>query len=167
MRFTALLNMKRVKVSKIPILPWLCNCNIIFLTLTNIYNLQLLGRTINLRSLISERMNKLFRDNLEFLFDRFESQDLCAIVVSNSNFYLLCHSSCYLMFFCLIYLGVGEASGNLKNESWILVAWSHYRFIQYNAKWDDGKCLSCFLLKSTCFSGINLVIILFLFFCIT
>ncbi|KAL7586887.1 hypothetical protein Lser_V15G35727 [Lactuca serriola] len=53
MRFTALLNMKRVK---------------------------LLGRTINLRSLISERMNKLFRDNLEFLFDRFESQDLCAIV---------------------------------------------------------------------------------------
>ncbi|KAJ0553699.1 putative cytoplasmic FMR1-interacting, CYRIA/CYRIB, Rac1 binding domain-containing protein [Helianthus annuus] len=53
MRFTALLNMKRVK---------------------------LLGRTINLRSLIAERMNKIFRDNLEFLFDRFESQDLCAIV---------------------------------------------------------------------------------------
>lgn len=53
--------------------------------LRHICNLQLLGRTINLRSLIAERMNKLFRENLEFLFDRFESQDLCAIVVSNSN----------------------------------------------------------------------------------
>ncbi|PSR92943.1 Protein PIR like [Actinidia chinensis var. chinensis] len=53
MRLTALLKMTRVK---------------------------LLGRTINLRSLISERMNKVFRENIEFLFDRFESQDLCAIV---------------------------------------------------------------------------------------
>ncbi|EEF40433.1 Protein PIR, putative [Ricinus communis] len=53
MRFTALFKMTRVK---------------------------LLGRTINLRSLIAERMNKVFRENLEFLFDRFESQDLCAIV---------------------------------------------------------------------------------------
>ncbi|CAI9786642.1 unnamed protein product [Fraxinus pennsylvanica] len=41
---------------------------------------KLLGRTINLRRLISERMNKVFRSNIEFLFDRFESQDLCAIV---------------------------------------------------------------------------------------
>ncbi|KAL5699020.1 hypothetical protein ACHQM5_029980 [Ranunculus cassubicifolius] len=41
---------------------------------------KLLGRTINFRSLIAERMNKMFRENLEFLFDRFESQDLCAIV---------------------------------------------------------------------------------------
>ncbi|GAV69749.1 FragX_IP domain-containing protein [Cephalotus follicularis] len=53
MRFTALLKMTRVK---------------------------LLGRTIDLRSLIAERMNKIFRENLEFLFDRFESQDICAIV---------------------------------------------------------------------------------------
>ncbi|CAL5364883.1 unnamed protein product [Camellia sinensis] len=53
MRFTALLKMTRVK---------------------------LLGRAINLRSLIAERMNKVFRENIEFLFDRFESQDLCAIV---------------------------------------------------------------------------------------
>ncbi|KAH7865604.1 hypothetical protein Vadar_008791 [Vaccinium darrowii] len=53
MRFTALLKMTRVK---------------------------LLGRTINLRSLIAGRMNKIFRENIEFLFDRFESQDLCAIV---------------------------------------------------------------------------------------
>ncbi|KAK4774504.1 hypothetical protein SAY86_009439 [Trapa natans] len=53
MRFTALLKMTRVK---------------------------LLGRTVDLRSLISERMNKVFRENLEFLFDRFESQDLCAAV---------------------------------------------------------------------------------------
>ncbi|XP_057961158.1 protein PIR isoform X1 [Malania oleifera] len=53
MRFTALLKMSRVK---------------------------LLGRTIDLRGLISERMNKAFRENIEFLFDRFESQDICAIV---------------------------------------------------------------------------------------
>ncbi|KAI4369469.1 hypothetical protein MLD38_017906 [Melastoma candidum] len=53
------------------------------LRLTALFNMtrvKLLGRTINLRSLISERMNKLIRDNLEFLFDRFESEDLCAIV---------------------------------------------------------------------------------------
>lgn len=37
-----------------------------------------------MRSLIAERMNKVFRENLEFLFDRFESQDLCAIVVSST-----------------------------------------------------------------------------------
>uniref|UniRef100_A0A2P2KUC2 Protein PIR n=1 Tax=Rhizophora mucronata TaxID=61149 RepID=A0A2P2KUC2_RHIMU len=53
MRFTALFKMTRVK---------------------------LLGRFIDLRSLITERMNKVFRENLEFLFDRFESQDLCAVV---------------------------------------------------------------------------------------
>ncbi|KAG8378307.1 hypothetical protein BUALT_Bualt08G0123800 [Buddleja alternifolia] len=53
MRFNALLKMTRVK---------------------------LLGRTINLRNLISERINKVCRENIEFLFDRFESQDLCAIV---------------------------------------------------------------------------------------
>ncbi|GFP89758.1 protein pir [Phtheirospermum japonicum] len=41
---------------------------------------KLLGRTINLRSLITERINKVCRENIEFLFDRFESQDLCAIV---------------------------------------------------------------------------------------
>ncbi|KAL6525143.1 hypothetical protein OROMI_030736 [Orobanche minor] len=41
---------------------------------------KLLGRTINLKSLITERMNKVCRENIEFLFDRFESQDICAIV---------------------------------------------------------------------------------------
>lgn len=45
--------------------------------------IQLLGRMIDLRSLIAERMNRVFRDNIEFLYDRFESQDLCAIVVSS------------------------------------------------------------------------------------
>lgn len=42
---------------------------------------------IDLRSLVAERMNKVFRDNIEFLFDRFESQDLCAIVVSSFTFH--------------------------------------------------------------------------------
>lgn len=41
---------------------------------------KLLGRTIDLRTLITQRMNKLFRENIDFLFDRFENQDLCAIV---------------------------------------------------------------------------------------
>ena len=52
--------------------------------------LQLLGRSIDLRCLISQRMNKIFRENLEFLFDRFESQDICAIVVSSQ---LTCYSA--------------------------------------------------------------------------
>jgi cytoplasmic FMR1 interacting protein len=43
--------------------------------------LQLLGRSINLAGLIRQRMNKMFRENLDFLLERFESQDLCAIVV--------------------------------------------------------------------------------------
>jgi cytoplasmic FMR1 interacting protein len=44
--------------------------------------LQLLGRNINLAGLIAQRLNKMFRENLEFLFERFECHDLCAIVVS-------------------------------------------------------------------------------------
>ncbi|XP_059628581.1 protein PIR isoform X2 [Cornus florida] len=51
-----------------------------FTALLKMTRVKLLGRTIDLRSLIAERMNKVFRDNIEFLFDRFESQDLCAIV---------------------------------------------------------------------------------------
>lgn len=51
-----------------------------FGALLRMTRVMVLGRTINLRSLISERMNKVFRENIEFLFDRFESQDLCAIV---------------------------------------------------------------------------------------
>ncbi len=40
-----------------------------------------MGRSINLAGLIRQRMNKMFRENLDFLLERFESQDLCAIVV--------------------------------------------------------------------------------------
>ncbi|KAL8161552.1 hypothetical protein V2J09_013041 [Rumex salicifolius] len=43
-------------------------------------HVQLLGRTIDMRSLIAQRMDKTFRENLDFLYDRFESQDICAIV---------------------------------------------------------------------------------------
>lgn len=56
--------------------------------------IQLLGRMIDLRSLIAERMNRVFRDNIEFLYDRFESQDLCAIVVSSLTV-SLCSLSLY------------------------------------------------------------------------
>ncbi|OAY64583.1 Protein PIR [Ananas comosus] len=41
---------------------------------------KVLGRTIDLRSLITQRMNKLFRENMEYLFDRFENADLCSVV---------------------------------------------------------------------------------------
>jgi hypothetical protein len=58
--------------------------------------LQLLGRNINLAGLITQRLNKMFRENLEFLFERFECHDLCAIVVGapppnppNPYFFLL------------------------------------------------------------------------------
>lgn len=63
-------------------------------------DVQILGRTINLRSLIAQRMNKIFRENLEFLFDRFESQDLCAVVVS---FFFLSFSSFFLHQHCFLY----------------------------------------------------------------
>ncbi|KAJ1414662.1 Cytoplasmic FMR1-interacting [Sesbania bispinosa] len=53
---------------------------------------KLLGRMINLRSLITERMNKVFRENIEFLFDRFECQDLCAIVELEKLLDVLKHS---------------------------------------------------------------------------
>lgn len=42
---------------------------------------QILGRTIDLRSLITQRMNKLFRENIDFLLERFEYGDLCGVVV--------------------------------------------------------------------------------------
>ncbi|RZB87054.1 Protein PIR [Glycine soja] len=47
---------------------------------------------INLRSLITERMNKFFRENIEFLFDHFECQDLCAIVELEKLLDVLKHS---------------------------------------------------------------------------
>ncbi|KAJ4842204.1 hypothetical protein Tsubulata_005850 [Turnera subulata] len=63
-----------------------------FTSLFKMTRVKLLGRTIDLRSLISERMNKVFRDNLEFLFDRFESQDLCAIVELENLLNILKHT---------------------------------------------------------------------------
>ncbi|KAG8073434.1 hypothetical protein GUJ93_ZPchr0006g43364 [Zizania palustris] len=41
---------------------------------------MVLGRTIDLRSLITQRMNKLFRENIDFLLERFENGDLCGVV---------------------------------------------------------------------------------------
>ncbi|OMO50212.1 Cytoplasmic FMR1-interacting [Corchorus olitorius] len=63
-----------------------------FSSLLKMTRVKLLGRTIDLRSLIAERMNKVFRENLEFLFDRFESQDLCAIVELEKLLDILKHS---------------------------------------------------------------------------
>ncbi|GMJ12210.1 PIROGI 121, KLUNKER, PIROGI [Hibiscus trionum] len=63
-----------------------------FTSLLKMTRVKLLGRTIDLRSLIAERMNKVFRENLEFLFYRFESQDLCAIVELEKLIDILKHS---------------------------------------------------------------------------
>ncbi|EOY10797.1 Transcription activators isoform 2 [Theobroma cacao] len=63
-----------------------------FTSLLKMTRVKFLGRTIDLRSLIAERMNKVFRENLEFLFDRFESQDLCAIVELEKLLDILKHS---------------------------------------------------------------------------
>ncbi|CAM6019075.1 unnamed protein product [Sphagnum balticum] len=48
--------------------------------LFRVHRAKLLGRNINLAGLIAQRLNKMFRENLEFLFERFECHDLCAIV---------------------------------------------------------------------------------------
>ncbi|KAG2554844.1 hypothetical protein PVAP13_9KG584400 [Panicum virgatum] len=40
---------------------------------------MVLGRTIDLRSLITQRMNKIFRENIDFLLERFENGDLCGV----------------------------------------------------------------------------------------
>ncbi|KAG5056233.1 hypothetical protein JHK85_008743 [Glycine max] len=60
--------------------------------LLKITRVKLLGRMINLRSLITEWMNKVFRENIEFLFGRFECQDLCAIVELEKLLDVLKHS---------------------------------------------------------------------------
>lgn len=48
--------------------------------LFRIRRVKLLGRSIDLAFLIGQRMNKIFRENLDFLFERFEAHDLCTIV---------------------------------------------------------------------------------------
>jgi cytoplasmic FMR1 interacting protein len=63
-----------------------------FTALFKMTKVKILGRTINLRSLIAQRMNRIFRENLEFLFDRFESQDLCAVVELEKLIDILKHS---------------------------------------------------------------------------
>ncbi|CAM6128500.1 unnamed protein product [Calypogeia fissa] len=48
--------------------------------LFKVRQVKLLGRSIDLAFLLGQRMNKIFRENLEFLMERFESQDLCSVV---------------------------------------------------------------------------------------
>lgn len=50
---------------------------------------------MDLAHLIRQRLNKVFRENLDFLFERFESQDLCSVVVRfyNSCILFLAYSS--------------------------------------------------------------------------
>ncbi|MCO5571458.1 hypothetical protein L7F22_025198 [Adiantum nelumboides] len=41
---------------------------------------KLLGRSVDLAYLIGQRMNKIFRENLDYLLERFESHDICSVV---------------------------------------------------------------------------------------
>ncbi|KAI5067235.1 hypothetical protein GOP47_0017763 [Adiantum capillus-veneris] len=41
---------------------------------------KLLGRSVDLVYLIGQRMNKIFRENLDYLLERFESHDICSVV---------------------------------------------------------------------------------------
>ena len=117
------------------------------------YGVQLLGRTIDLRSLIVERMNKLFRENLEFLFDRFESQDLCAIVVSSftlfSGFLLTIWSAFFIPYSInrrLIWyfiLGIREVGWCLKAYPWIAIQRPFNRLVQSYNEWDAREFVSC------------------------
>ncbi|XP_078441899.1 transcription activator [Wolffia australiana] len=53
------------------------------LDFSEIYKLRrvkLLGRTIDLRRLITQQLNKFFRENLDILFEHFEAQNLCGVV---------------------------------------------------------------------------------------
>ncbi|KAL8171856.1 hypothetical protein V2J09_023660 [Rumex salicifolius] len=63
-----------------------------FSPLLKMTRVKLLGRTIDMRSLIAQRMNKTFRENLEFLYDRFESQDICAVVELENLVNILKHT---------------------------------------------------------------------------
>jgi hypothetical protein len=66
---------------------------------------QVLGRTIDLRSLITHRMNKIFRENIDFLLERFENGDLCGVVVRMFNCHLIC-SLLYLIFLSNLHAGL-------------------------------------------------------------
>lgn len=68
-----------------------------------------------MRSLIAERMNKVFRENIEFLFDRFESQDLCAIVVRVPSLSLCLSVSLSLI--GIFISGIGKTPGCLATYS--------------------------------------------------
>lgn len=123
-------------------------------------DMQLLGRTINLRSLITERMNKVFRENLEFLFDRFESQDLCAIVVSRFTFFLglLSNKNCFPVVQQRINLvlvsGAGKVAGDFKACPWFTINGSFNWFIQSHLERDAREHISCVIFQSTCFPGL-------------
>lgn len=90
-----------------------------------------------MRSLIAERVNKVFRENLEFLFDRFESQDLCAVVVSALTLHYV--SFCELFSGCerprsyiTLLAGTGKTSGNIKTHTRIVIERSFNRLFQSN-----------------------------------
>lgn len=114
--------------------------------------MQILGRTINLRSLIAQRMNKTFRENLEFLFDRFESQDLCAVVVS--FFFLILYVLPLLVKYTnFISAGTGEAHRYPKAFAWTAFTRSYNRSFQPHAEWNARKHLACLIFQPTCYTG--------------
>lgn len=122
---------------------------LLYLIYTKLYfhGVQLLGRTINLRNLISERLNKIFRENIEFLFDRFESQDICAIVVSVwlTNYAHVVSPQFSFSNFTTSISGIGKAPWSLATFSWIAIQRSDSWFIYSHVEWDARECISCFI----------------------
>ncbi|GBG41602.1 hypothetical protein CBR_g74560, partial [Chara braunii] len=51
-----------------------------FDSIFNQHHVEILGRQMDLVALLAQRMNKIFRENLEIIIARFEASDLCASV---------------------------------------------------------------------------------------
>ena len=81
-------------------------CHLVYCIITEGFHFasQVLGRTIDLRSIITQRMNKIFRENIDFLLERFENGDLCGVVVR-------------MFYFCLY---------NLIAAAGKLLFWNHF-----------------------------------------
>jgi hypothetical protein len=65
---------------------------------------QLLGRTVDMASLFTERLNKILRANINYALERFEAADLRRIVVRSFVAVFSCFTSvCRLyMFLCIV-----------------------------------------------------------------
>ena len=58
---------------------------------------KLLGRYVNLRKMVAQRINKLFRENLDYLMERFEAHDISqGMVEFHTGYIVLERTHCFL-----------------------------------------------------------------------